>query len=127
MSRPHANVILEIIPKWIDITTGYDIYILNNSLQGYDFCFILDAYTYHTPHDQPSIIKQDVLQDLGGNLGILVRIILGGHFQEIDNSIDNDPLIHFDIFGRYLIVYRMYTSRIIQQILIILVIIRGHS
>lgn len=78
---------------------------------------------YHTPNDQISLIKQGVFQELGENLGILTRNILQGNYEKIENNIDNDPLIYFDIFGRYLIVYKRSTSKIIQQILIVLSII----
>ena len=101
------------------------LYSLNDSLLGYDFGFLLDGYIYHTSLDHPSMIKQGVIQDLGENLGILIRNILLGNVQEIENIIDTDPLIYFDILGRYLIVYKMSTSIIIQQILIILIIVIG--
>jgi hypothetical protein len=94
---------------------------INGSLLGYDFGSLLDGYTFHTSVDDESTINQGVLQDLGENLGILIRNILVGDVEEIDNG----PLIYFDILGRYLIVYKMSTSRIIQQILIISIIVVG--
>ena len=122
MSRPRANVIMENFVKWFRIRSDYFIYSLNGSLLGYDFGFLLDSYTYHTLLDHPSIIKQGVFQDIGDNLGILIRNILLGHVEEIKNIIDTDPLIYFDILGRYLIVYKLSTSIIIQQIFIITII-----
>jgi hypothetical protein len=92
---------------------------------GYDFAFLADGYIYHTTLDNLSNIKQGVLQDLGDNLGILIRQILLGGVQEIKDDIDNDRLIYFDIFGRYLFVYNMSTSIIIQRILIALIIVIG--
>ena len=125
MSRPRANVILGRIPKWSKFISDYDAYSVYGYLSGYDFGFFLNGYTYHTPLDHPSIIKQGVIQDLGDNLGILIRNILLGHVEEIKNLLDADPLIYFDILGRYLIVYKTSTSITIQKILIVLIIIVG--
>ncbi|CAF0855189.1 unnamed protein product [Rotaria sordida] len=125
--RPRANVITEYIHKWFKWMSDYDAFIVNNSLLGYEFGFLLDGYIYHTSLDHPSMIKQGVLQDLGENLGILIRHILLGNInlQVTRNIIDKDPFIYFDILSRYLIVYRMSTSIIIQLILIILVLVIG--
>ncbi|CAF4653681.1 unnamed protein product [Rotaria sp. Silwood1] len=127
VSRPRANVIIEYIHKWLRLMSDYDVFTLNNSLLGYEFGFLLDGYNYHTSLDHPLMIKQGVLQDLGENLGILIRNILLGNInpQMTKNIIDTDPFIYFDILGRYLIVYRMSTSVIIEQILIILVLVIG--
>ena len=120
MARPRANVIIEHLHGLIG-SSDYATFSLNGSLLGYDFGFLLDGYTYHTSLDHPSMIKQGVLQDLGENLGILIRHILLGHvdLRETKNTIDTDRFIYFDILGRYMIVYKMYTSIIIQRTLII--------
>jgi hypothetical protein len=109
----------------MDLSTDYDTYISNSSLLGYEFIFLVDGYTYHTTLDNLSNIKQGVLQDLGDNLGILVRHILLNDVENVEDDIDYDSLIYFDIFGRYLFVYKISTSIIIQLILITLIIVIG--
>jgi hypothetical protein len=89
---------------------------------GYDFLFFLDGYIYHTTLDHPSMIRKGVIQDLGENLGVLSRNILLSDVEEIYSVTDTDPLIYFDILGRYLMVYKLSTSKIIQRILILFVI-----
>ncbi len=114
---------MEDILQWIGLKADYDTYILNGSLSGYEFGFLVDGYTYHTTLDILSNIKQGVLQDLGDNLGILIRHLLLVGVEEIEDDIHANSLIYFDVFGRYLFVYRISTSIIIQQILIILIIV----
>jgi hypothetical protein len=123
VSRPRANVIFKNTLQWIGLSTDYDTYILNGSLLGYEFIFLADGYTYHTTLDILSNIKQGVLQDLGDNLALLIRHILLVGVEEIEDDIHANSLIYFDVFGRYLFVYRISTSIIIQQILIILIIV----
>jgi hypothetical protein len=120
-------VIIENIQRWVGFRSDYDTFTLNGSLLGYEFGFLIDGYTYHTSLDHPSMIKQGVLQHLGENLTPLIRNILLGHnhLREMKNTIDPDPFIYFDILGRYLIVYKMYTSILIQRILVILVLVIG--
>jgi hypothetical protein len=114
---------MEYIPKWSGMVTDYDILSLNGSLFGYNFGAFLDGYTYHTLLDDSSMIKHGALQEFGENLGLLSRNILSSDFQAIENIIDNDSLIYFDIYGRYLIVYKMSTSIIIQRTLIVLILV----
>ncbi|CAF1197583.1 unnamed protein product [Adineta steineri] len=125
VARPRANVILQKIPRWLRFRSDYDIFNLSYSRLGYDFGYFLDGYTYHTSLDQLSTFKQGVIQDLGDNLAILIRNILLEHNQQINDINDADPLIYFDILSRYLMIYKLSTSILIQKILIILIIIIG--
>ncbi|CAF4233278.1 unnamed protein product, partial [Adineta steineri] len=125
VARPRTNVILQKIPEWIPFSSDYDAFILSNSLLGYDFGFLPDGYTYHTSLDHISTCKQGVIQDLGDNLAILIRDILLGNNQQLNNMNDTDPLIYFDILSRYLMIYKLSTSILIQKILIVLIIIIG--
>ncbi|CAF1263870.1 unnamed protein product [Adineta steineri] len=122
VARPRGNVILQKISKKIGIRSDYVVFNSNHFLLGYDFGFFLDGYTYHTPLDHPSTCKQGVIQDLGDNLAILIRNILLENNQQIN---DTDPLIYFDILSRYLIIYKLSTSVLIQKILIVFIIIIG--
>jgi hypothetical protein len=122
MPRPRANVIMENTPRLFEIGTDYMMYSMIGSLSGYDFGSYPGGYVYHTSLDQPSMIKQGVIQDLGENLGILIRDILLGHIQTEKKIIDTDPLIYFDILGQYLMMYKQSTSIIIQRTLIVLII-----
>ena len=111
----------------MDFELDYDSYVLNGSLSGYEFGFIFDGYTYHTTDDDLSNIKEGVFQDLGDNLGVLIRNILSTNIEETVDLFDDDRLIFFDIYGRYLVVYKISTSIIIQKILIVLTIVVGIS
>ncbi|CAF0820721.1 unnamed protein product [Adineta steineri] len=122
VARPRANVILQKISKKIGIRSDYVVFNSNHFLLGYDFGFFLDGYTYHTSLDHISTCKQGVIQDLGSNLAILIRNILLENNQQIN---DTDPLIYFDILSRYLMIYKLSKSILIQKILIILIIITG--
>ena len=106
---------------WLGVRTDYDTYISFGPLSGYDFGFFLDGYTYHTPLDDISTIQQGVLQEFGDNLNMLIRHILTGDVHKIDD----DPLIYFDLLGRYLVVYKKSTSILLQHILIISSIVVG--
>ncbi|CAF1135319.1 unnamed protein product [Adineta steineri] len=123
VARPRTNVILQKIPKWIPFSSDYDVFILNNSRFGYDFGFLPDGYTYHTSLDHISTCKQGIIQDLGDTLAILIRNILLENNQQINNISDADPLIYFDILSRYLMIYKLSTSVLIQKILIVFIII----
>ncbi|CAF1247240.1 unnamed protein product [Adineta steineri] len=125
VARPRTNVILQKTSTWFQFSTDYDAFNLISFLSGYDFGFFLDGYTYHTPLDQLSTFKQGVIQDLGDNLAILIRNILLEHNQQLNDNKDADPLIYFDILSRYLMIYKLSTSILIQKILIILIIITG--
>ncbi|CAF1479747.1 unnamed protein product [Adineta ricciae] len=123
VARPRANVINELIsmlPLW---GTDFDALHSNHTRSGFDIGFPLDGYTYHTPFDQPIRIKQGIIQDLGNNLGILIRNLFQKENVSLSgNMIDTDPLIYFDVLSRYLIIYKQSTSILIQKILIILTI-----
>ncbi|CAF1153691.1 unnamed protein product [Adineta steineri] len=125
VARLRTNVILQKIPKWIPFSSDYDVFILNNSRFGYDFGFLPDGYTYHTSSDHISTCKQGIIQDLGDTLAILIRNILLENNQQLNNMNDTDPLIYFDILGRYLMIYKLSTSVLIQKILIVFIIIIG--
>ncbi|CAF0759329.1 unnamed protein product [Adineta steineri] len=125
VTRPRTNVILQKTSMWFRFNTDYDAFKYNGFRLGYEFGFYLDGYTYHTPLDHPSTFKQGVIQDLGENLVILVRNILLENNEQIADKYDPDPLIYFDILSRYLMIYKLSTSILIQQLLIILIIIIG--
>ena len=112
--RPRGNVIFERILRWLGLKTDYDTYAHTGALSGYDFGFSLDGYTYHTALDDMSTIQRGVFQELGDNLNILIRYILTGDVHKIED----DPLIYFDLLGRYLVVYRKATAILLQHILI---------
>ena len=83
--------------------------------------FFLDGYTYHTPLVDISTIQQGVFQEFGDNLNTLMRHILAGDVHRFDD----DPLIYFDLLGRYLVVYKRSTSILLQHILVISSIVVG--
>ncbi|UJR11251.1 hypothetical protein I4U23_015433 [Adineta vaga] len=118
--KPRTNVLLQHIAVWLGIRTDYDMYILYDSkISGYNFGFFLDGYTYHTSSDDLSTIKSGVLQELGDNLLVLIRNI----FLDKINDFNDDSFIYFDILGRYLMVYKLSTTLIIQRILIFIFVI----
>ncbi|CAF3833153.1 unnamed protein product [Adineta steineri] len=125
VTRPRTNVILQKTSTWFRFNTDYDAFKYNGFRLGYEFGFYLDGYTYHTPLDHPSTFKQGVIQDLGENLIILIRNILLENNQQIADKYDPDPLIYFDILSRYLIIYKLSTSILIQKLLVVLIIIIG--
>ncbi|CAF1525013.1 unnamed protein product [Adineta steineri] len=125
VKRPRANVINEYISKLPLWGSDYSILHLNNTRLGYDIGFFLDGYTYHTPLDHPTRVKEGIIQDLGENLGILIRNLFRKVVSVPENITDTDPLIYFDILSLYLVLYKQSTSILIQHILIILTVIVG--
>ncbi|UJR16803.1 hypothetical protein I4U23_003702 [Adineta vaga] len=125
VSRPRTNVVLELTSMWIPWASDYNVLYLNNTRLGYAFGFLLDSYTYHTVLDHSSEIKRGIIQDLGENLGILTRNLFREYVPMSKNVTEPDLLIYFDILGRYLMIYKLSTSILIQWVLIIMTIIMG--
>lgn len=112
-----SNSLYEDLATWLGFRGDYDSLVINGSLNGYEYGFLLDGYLYHLISDQPSIIQSGVLQHLGDHLGSFIRYLLN----ENSTLIDNELIIHFDLFDRYLICYSLSKSNLIQMILIIII------
>ena len=108
---------LEYIPRWTGASNDYNTF----DIDGYDIGYILDGYKYHTGLDKIDLIRQGVLQDLGDNLGQLIRRILSKNLQEISHN--QDSFIYFDIFNRYLILYKQSTAKMIQIFIIVFILL----
>lgn len=119
MKGIQSNSLYEELINWLGFRGDYDSLVQNGSLNGFEFGFILDGYLYHTIYDIPSKIKPGVLQDLGNHLSGFIRDLLN----ENSTLIDNEELIYFDLFNRYLICYSISKSNLIQLILILLILL----
>ena len=114
-----TNSLYEDLIAWLGFRGDYDSLVVNGSLNGFEFGFILDGYLYHTINDNPSKIKPGVLQDLGNDLSSFIRDLLN----ENSSLIDNEEFIYFDLLSRYLISYSISKSNLIQLILIIFILL----
>lgn len=118
--RPTANLLFEYVPQLIGITSDYDVYTSNSAIEGYNFGHYLDAYVYHSLLDDRQTVRRGVWQELGENLQDLIRKIFETNETMID---EEEEMIYFDLFGRYLIYCRLSSWNLVEMNLIVLIIV----
>ncbi|KAL8218251.1 hypothetical protein R6Q57_021624 [Mikania cordata] len=115
---------------FIKSATDFQVYKEVAGLSGLDFAYADNTAVYHTKNDKLKLLKPGSLQHLGENmLAFLLHTAASsqlskGEAMAVNEKIDSDAAIYFDILGTYMVVFRqrlanmLYGSVIMQSIMI---------